>query len=281
MRRFLRLVGELKTTIADLAQAEGEFFFETFLELTMNNKMKYIVTIILTILSFARDQSFAQGFNVGIKVGSNFNQFTQPGMSLGYNAGAYLSYQVLPYLIGKFEPQFSQIGGTLDPSKTYFGNQTELISEVAYSNRNIKLQTVEFPLLAELFLPEFTEEKIVPKLILGGSYALMVKGVETHRISFYSSGATIPAIDVGYQHDVVTDNYARNQFSAIAGIGLQFKTEMRDFQFDFRYRQGLTQISMLQFPSGAQDTTPYTDGPGGKLFTSSFSINFSMNIFKF
>ena len=248
----------------------------------MNNKtIKYIITISLTILALADGTVWGQEFNVGVKVGSNFNQFSQPGVSLGYNAGAYISRQVLPYLALKIEPQYSQVGGPLDPSYTYYGNQAGPISELGYSNRNIKLQTVEFPLLAELSLPEFANEKIVPKLILGGSYALMIKGVETHRISYYSTGNTTPSVDVGYQEAVVTDNYARNQFSVMAGLGFQVKTEKRDFQFDFRYRQGLTQVSLVRYPSGAQQSPPYSAGPGGNLYTSSFSINFSVNIFKF
>jgi hypothetical protein len=247
----------------------------------MKTQIKYIITISLAVLALAQCRAIAQEINVGAKVGINSNQFTQPGMSIGYNAGAYASYQVLPFLNAKFEPQYSQIGGGLDQSSIYYGQGAQF-SEVAQNNRNVKLQTFEFPLLAELSLPEFKDEKIIPKLILGGSYALMFKAMETHRLTFYSNSYyTIPTVDVGYQSKEVTDNYTRNQWSVIAGLGLQFKAAKRDYQIDFRYRQGVTQVSNFQYPSGVQSTPPYTSGPGGSLYTSSFSINFSMHIYKF
>lgn len=247
----------------------------------MNNyALKTMLAIVLCVLGIA--QSHGQKLTVGAKVGVNINTFTGPLPSLGYSAGGYASYELLPFLNVKVEPQLSTVGG--GRPEYYFYNYANSPDqyETQYLNRVVRLSTFEVPLLAELTLPEFANEKIVPKLIIGGSYALMIKGVETHTQKFEFNNTVSGDIDVGYLTQTVTDQYARNQFSAIAGLGLLFKTEKRNFQLDVRYRQGLTQVNRLQQPSALQGFQyDIYDGAGGRLYTSSLSLNFSIQLFKF
>lgn len=219
-------------------------------------------------------------FSVGAKLGGNLNQFTQPGTTMGFSVGGYGSYKVLPFLNVKLEPQYSIQGGA---RQSYYIDYRSLgldgnVASIGFINPNIIMHNIEVPLLAELTLPEFAEGNIIPKLILGGSYAIMVKATETSTHRYVFNDPT-PSVDVAYQRANVTDNYTRNQFSFIVGLGMMFKTDKRDFQFDIRYRQGMTQVNLIKYP----DASPAVNGNaiGGNLYTSTLSFNFSMTIFNF
>jgi len=234
--------------------------------------------------------SAQEQFSVGAKVGANINQFTQPGTTIGFSVGAYATYQVLPYLNVKVEPQYSQQGGARQSYYIDYSSLEGNVSTVDFINPSVIMHNIEVPVLVELTLPEFVDQSVIPKLILGGSYTFMAKASETHTLRFNfnngSSGVPTPSVDAGYQHEDVTDNYARNQFSAIVGLGVMFKTDKRNFQFDVRYRQGFTQVNKIKFPDAIQKSTsstafPAANGVGGNLYTSTLSINFSMTIFNF
>jgi len=230
--------------------------------------------------------------SVGAKVGANLNQFTQPGTTIGVSAGAYGKYLIKPYLDVKLELLYSQQGGA---RQSYYIDYSSLggnVSAVEFINPSVIMHNFEVPVLVELTLPEFVDQSVIPKLILGGSYSLMMKATETHTQRFIfndgSSGTpATPSVDAGYQHDDVTDNYTRNQFSAIVGLGVMFKTDKRDFQFDVRYRQGFTQVNLIKYPDAIQKSVnavpyfPAANGVGGNLYTSTLSINFSMTIHDF
>lgn len=231
-------------------------------------------------------------FSVGAKIGPTLNQFSQPGTMIGFSGGVYGSYHVLPFLNIKVEPQYSMQGGA---RQSYYVNYSGIdgnVAAIGFYNPNVIMHTLEVPLLVELTLPEFEDETIVPKLILGGSYTLMAKATESSTMRYFFNDGT-PAVDVGYRRQDVTDNYARSQFSAVVGFGVMFKTDSRDFQLDIRYRQGFTQVNRIKYPDAIQPPSSSSssssstsvgfpaNGIGGNLFTSSLSINFSMTIFNF
>ncbi|GHN00073.1 hypothetical protein WSM22_15620 [Cytophagales bacterium WSM2-2] len=255
-----------------------------------NKKTRHAIAIALGLMLAFALQVSAQ-ISVGAKLGANINQFTQPGSTIGFSVGAYGSYKVLPFLNLKLEPQYTMQGGARE---SYARDYTVIegnVSQIQFINPSVIMHNLEVPVLAELTLPEFADENVIPKFIIGGSYAMMIKAVETstHRYVFNdgtSSTPATPSVDVGYQRENVTDNYARNQFSFIVGFGMMFKTDKRDFQFDIRYRQGLTQVNLLKFPDAIQKTTGSSgplpaNGIGGNLHTSTLSFNFSMTIFNF
>ncbi|MBS1682257.1 MAG: PorT family protein [Bacteroidetes bacterium] len=252
----------------------------------MFNKItRYTLATMLAILGAASLPVSAQ-ISVGAKLGANLNQFSQPGTTIGFSAGAFASYRITSFLNVKVEPQYTLQGGA---RQTYYRDYSSLggnVSSVEFINPNITMHNIEVPLLVELTLPEFAEENVIPKLIVGGSYTFMAQAIESRTERFIFTGTpTPPAVDVGYQHEDVTDNYTRNQFSAIVGLGVMFKTDKRDFQFDIRYRQGFSQVNLIKFPDAIQKTSSSSsipaNGVGGNLFTSTLSFNFSMTIFNF
>jgi Outer membrane protein beta-barrel domain len=213
--------------------------------------------------------------SIGAQTGVNLNQFTMPGSTIGVNVGAFGTYKFLPFLTAKLEINYSQEGGG---RQNYFLplNDPRLadiagnISQLNYINPYVYIHNLQVPLLVELSLPEFAEASVMPKLILGGSYSYMLSANELHTKQFIFQNGTFA--DVPYLKEDVTSNYVASQFSLIAGMGIQFKGEKRDFSFDIRYRQGITQLNNVT------ESLSYKDG---RLFSSTLSFNFSMTIFKF
>jgi hypothetical protein len=253
--------------------------------------------LLLLMMLVSMSSATAQ-ITIGAKVGANMNQFTQPGTTVGLNVGGYGSYVVSPVVTVKLEPQYSQEGGGRPDYSRDYSQISDNIQAVHFINPSVLFHNLQIPLLVELSLPEFSEETVKPKLILGGSYAVVIAATETHtkRYEFIpdtggssSSSGSDPlsdpypaSIDVGYQRENVTDNYARNQWSLFAGMGLEFKSGERTFSFDVRYRQGLNNLNLLRFSSpGNQTGTIGAAGTGGKLYSSSLSFNFSMSLFNF
>jgi hypothetical protein len=64
-------------------------------------------------------------------------------------------------------------------------------------------------------------------------------------------------------------------------MGMKVKTGDRTFGFDVRYRHGLNNLNRLRFASPGNGDDFGVAGTGGKLFSSSLSLNFSMSIFNF
>jgi hypothetical protein len=250
--------------------------------------------LVLAILLCSAGNVSAQ-FAVGAKVGTNMNQFTQPGTTIGLNVGMYGAYPVSPVVTVKLEPHYSQEGGARPDYSRDYSQISDNIQAVHFINPSVTFHNVQIPLLIELSLPEFADEAVKPKLILGGSYGIMITAKEMHtkRYDFIEDGSSSlpddplegedpPSLDVAYLRETVTDNYARNQFSLWAGMGLEFTSGERSFAFDIRYRQGFNDLNLLRFTSpGNSSGTIGVPGTGGELYSSSLSFNFSMSLFNF
>jgi hypothetical protein len=232
---------------------------------------------------------------IGAKIGVSLNQFSQPGTVIGPSVGAFASYEVLPFLKVKVEPQYSQQGGARQSYYIDYSSIDGDVSSITHINPSVIFHNLEVPLLLELTLNEYHDEAIIPKLILGGSYSLMMSASETSTLRYNFNDGT-PSIDVAYRQQGVIDNYTHNQYSAIGGFGIQFRTGKHSFQFDIRYRQGFTQLNRILYPdafnltsssslssSSSTSSAPSlpVNGVGGKLYSSSLSFNFSMTIFNF
>jgi hypothetical protein len=244
-----------------------------------------LCVLLITVTGFS---AYSQQITIGAKTGINLNQFSQPGTTVGPNVGIYGSYQVLPFVRLKLEPQYSQEGGGRPDYARNYSSISDNVSSITFINPSVRFHNIQVPLLAEITLPEFADEAIAPKLILGASYAMAISSMEQHtkRYTFIDSSlpGTDPSaqLDVSYQRENVIDNYKRNQFSLWLGMGIDFKTASRTMSFDVRYRQGITDLNQLRFASpGNSNGTFGVPGTGGKLYSTSVSFNFSMSIFNF
>ena len=220
---------------------------------------------------------------LGAKIGTSLNQFSQPGTTIGVNIGAFGKFHVTDFLDARMELLFSVQGGGRPNYTRYVDDGTFTgtsvgVANIQAINPSVTFNTIEIPVLAELGLPEFKDLNIQPKLLLGMSYSMVMSSIE-HRTQRYNFNDGT-AVDVGYTRDEVNDNYKRNQFSVIAGLGVNYNLGKRVFHMDIRYRQGLTQVNQILYP-----VTSFSNGSsaggGGKLYSSSLIFNFGMTLFNF
>ena len=253
--------------------------------------MKYFIRgpmLVLLLLLFGTSFQTAKAqVTVGAKTGFNLNQFTQPGTSIGYSIGAYGAYPVTGFLSVKLEPQYSlEGGGRPDYTRFYSEGVLAGVTSVAYVNPTTNFHNIQIPLLLELTLPEFADETVKPKLILGGSVGFMMGAKDRHTLRYTFAdpflGDQLPQLDVAYQSEVVSELYKATQWSLWVGLGLDFKAASRTFSFDMRYRQGVNNLNLARGASpGNTLGTIGIPGTGGNLYSSSFSFNFSTSIFNF
>ena len=251
-------------------------------------RMKYFIRGPMLVLLFVTCfQALNAQVTIGAKTGVNLNQFSQPGTSIGYNIGAFGSYNLTSFLSVKLEPQYSlEGGGRPNYTRNLQEGTLEGVSSIEYINPTVNFHNIQIPLLLEFTLPEFAEEAVKPKLILGGSVAFtsVAKDRHTLRYTFVDplQGDPLPRLDVAYQSENVSELYSGNQWSLWVGIGLDFKLAKRVFSFDMRYRQGVSNLNLARYVSpGNTSGSLGIPGTGGKLFSSSLSFNFSTSIFNF
>ena len=254
----------------------------------MKNTLKYKTRCYSVILglfaAFGFTNSLAQDtggglmggdLTIGAKVGANFNQFSQPGTTIGGSLGGYARYGFLEFLEVQAELMYSLNGGgrreyTRDLSSlpAGSGSNNQFIDNILYINRSILLHTVELPISARLGLPELNNGTIVPKLILGGSYSFNFAAFENNDAIFnFANGSSSLVSNL---NENVRGDYFSHAYSAHAGIALDFNLEnSKVFTMEFRYRKGLNNINKVK-----TTIAELTD----KLYSSGFSINFSYRI---
>lgn len=249
----------------------------------MKNTLKYKTRCCAIILglctafgftdSVAQDGGGLMGGNltVGAKVGANFNQFSQPGTTIGGSLGGYARYSgLLEFLEVQGEFVYSLKGGgrrefTRASSSFLPGG---LVNSIQYINRDIRLHTLEIPISARLTLPELKGGAIVPKLILGGSYAVNLGAYEKSDAIYYFDNGNSGLVS-GTRENVKGD-YFPHHYSAHAGIALDFNLQnSKTFTMELKYRKGLNNINKV-----STTITELTD----RLYSSGFSINFSYRI---
>jgi hypothetical protein len=201
----------------------------------------------------------------GIKIGPSFNQFTQPGSFIGLNAGFFGKHQINESFNITVEALYSlQGGGRQAYTKVYNkADQSQfVVNTITNINPFVVFHNLEIPLLVEFGFPELRKSSIQPRFSFGGSYSMVIRAYETKIQRYnYSDGS---AVDLGYIREDVADRYKKNQYSAIAAIGLDFKTARRTFFIEVRYRQGLTQLNKYTYVS---------PGTGDPVYSSSLLFN--------
>lgn len=251
--------------------------------------MKKLLTkfCVLALMAIAAHRVNGQ-ITLGAKTGLNLNQFQQPGTTTGVNFGLYGSYQLNPFLTLKLEPHYSLEGGGRPTYARYYGDVSNTIYSIGLMNPSVRFHMLQLPILLEVTLPELTDQTIVPTLIVGGSYGFAMSSIEmyTKRYFFQDESSAYsyynaPTVDVAYQRENVIDNYSRNQWSLWLGMGMKVKTGDRTFGFDVRYRHGLNNLNRLRFASPGNGYDIGVPGTGGKLLSSTVSLNFSMSILNF
>ncbi|SNZ00129.1 outer membrane beta-barrel protein [Flagellimonas pacifica] len=234
-------------------------------------KTKLCGSLLVLCMAFSFTDSMAQSSGsageeiaIGAKVGANFNQFSRPGTTLGGSVGGYVRYAALDFLEVQGELLYSRIGG----GRRDF-SRTTIAEDILYTNRDVRLHTIELPISARLGLPELNGGAVVPKLIVGGGYAYNFAAFEKRDAIFqFANGANglIPDLD-----ENVGSDYAKHIFSAHVGIALDYNLPNgKMLTMEFKYRRGLNDVNKIK-----TNVIELTD----RLYPSGFNINFSYRIY--
>jgi len=216
--------------------------------------------------------------DIGAKLGVNINQFNQPGTVFGFNGGAFARYPVLDFLSVRAEVLYMQQGGARTPYTRSFSSGSSgtdgTVSSIDYSNRYVNLNNLEIPVLIEITHPDFADEAIKPKLILGVAYGFLLSAKESAERKYTFTSGPTTSLTFSDGRDDVRSNYAHNQIGLIAGVAIDYKIGDRTFTTEVRYRRSLTQLNLL-------NTIDQVPGQVGNLYSTTLSINFAMTLFNF
>ena len=223
---------------------------------------------------------------VGAKLGTNINQFNQPGTIFAFNGGAFARYNVLGFLSARVEVLYNQQGGARQNYYRDYSNLGGSVSAIEFTNRYVHLNNLEIPLIAELHHQNFESETLVPKLLIGFAYGMNLAATETHDKTFYFSSGATQRIMVSDLTENVQSNYKQNQLGLIFGFAVDHKIGTRTLTTEVRYRKSLTQVNNIRFGASSISTADYgiipgTVGQEGDLYPSTISINFGISIFNF
>ena len=98
----------------------------------------FLVITCLTISAFSQDNEVTiNAFRAGLKIGANFNQFNQPGTTIGFNGGLFAAYSPIKVLEVQLELLYMQQGGARE---AYFQDLSSFdgpIAAISYFNRYV------------------------------------------------------------------------------------------------------------------------------------------------
>lgn len=241
-------------------------------------KRKWLLSVFLVAFLFAFSVETKAQLKVGATAGTNFNSFTQPGVTMGVNVGGFARYQVLGFLEAQGEIKYTLFGGgrhdfqrTYETSADLSSNFLNGISSVDYKNRSVLLHSVEIPLSARISLPDMEEAAITPKFIVGFSYAYVFGAFEQRDAVFnFNNGNQVLLSNL--EENIGGDINSSN-FSFFGGFALDFALDNGNtFTTEFRYQRGINNLNAV----GIADPQVTEN-----LYSQSFSINFAYQIFNF
>lgn len=173
---------------------------------------------------------------VGGKGGINFNSFIgnkRYDVVPGFNVGGFAKYQVLDFLNVRAELLYSQQGGNLLDYEV-------LAPELRHSQAKLIFHNVQLPVIAELGLPSLKDERLQPKLLLGGYYSYAVSVRE--RFVNVVNVKGYPTIEYKGSSNV-SEDYYRGQYGVLLGLAAEVDIFGLPVALEFRYQQGLNSVN--------------------------------------
>jgi hypothetical protein len=245
------------------------------MEVNLRNR-KWLLSVFLVAFFLAFSVNTKAQLKIGATAGTNFNSFTQPGITMGGNAGVFTKYKVLNILEVQGEIKYTLFGGgrhdyarTYETSANLSSGTLNGISSVEYKNRSVLLHSVEVPLSLRLGLAGITEEaSFAPKLIVGFSYAYIFGAFE-QRDGLYNFNNGNQVLLSNLEENIGSDINASN-WSWFAGFALDFTLDNgKTFTTEFRYQRGINNLNAvgIAHPQVTEN-----------LYSQSFSISFAYQI---
>ena len=229
-----------------------------------------MVITCLTISAFSQDNvATTNGLRAGLKIGANFNQFNQPGTTIGFNGGLFAAYSPIKVLEVQLELLYMQQGGARE---AYFQDLSSLdgpIAAISYFNRYVTFHNVEIPVLARVTLPSLSGETVRPRLLAGFAYGFALAAMEYNDKRYYSSDGGL-VVPISNQRTNVGANYEQHQFGIIAGFAVDYTLGGKIFTTEVRYRRAINELNLINYAILEHS---------GQLYSSTLSINFAISLF--
>lgn len=235
---------------------------------------------LLSVHASAQDETetFTRPLKIGVKIGGNLSQLSQPGSVIGANAGGFVRYDVIPFLQVEGGIQYSLTGGgrrDLNRDLSLFIDGDLVfdlegpIVELQYLNRQVYLHAIEAPFSVRITHPELADASIQPRLIAGASYSYIYGAVESRDVLFgFEDGTSTILSD---QDEIVSEDYFNSNFQIHGGMGVDFNLpNNQTFSMEFIYKHGLTDLNDIQNGQPENIQSMYSRG---------FHFNFFYSIF--
>lgn len=220
------------------------------------NNCKIISTFLLLLLTtgvFLQAQSNTgssfKPLTFGVRAGSSISGFTNhcevfTDKKTGIDVGVFAEYKLIAPVGVSIEANFVQ-EGAFHASSWLIYPSTELSyssnSTVVKSSSDIKLNTIQIPVLFNLRAPGITGA-VAPKLILGYSFDFIMNAIA--KDNYYVVGTNyLPLTNRGTE--TVTSSFKSFNMGPVCGLGIDFAADKCTYMLEARYKVGISKINNL------------------------------------
>lgn len=219
------------------------------------NSLRLLFALLLSsqfALAQDEDEISTSNLEYGAKIGGNFNQFSQPGVTFGGNVGIFARYSLTDLLAVRGELLYDYQGG----GRHDFDGQG-----ASFQNRSIKLHTISLPI--SLKISPFAKENITPYFAVGGSVEYVASAFEVRDIVFTDGNI------LTRQNANISDDIDDIQYGFHVGAGFDFyQSDGKSFGVEIRWRQSLKDLN-----SGSDQIDSSLRPLFGSLYSSTMSLS--------
>lgn len=189
----------------------------------------------------AQDSENVSKLRFGARVGAVVSNFSkeQPhtGARFGFMAGGVIECAIADVLSLQAEPAYMQQGGRFVRfyDDTRFGSFDNLY-EVYTTNADIKLHTIDIPILAKYTLSKIGDFK--PNVVFGPAIGYTFGAANSYQTTFHYQRTFTTTNAFRYE----TSQYEPFQLGVTAGVGGEVSLGSKRLMIDFRYRYGITPV---------------------------------------
>jgi hypothetical protein len=203
-----------------------------------------IISTVLPIVAQNSDKPLTFGAKLGIaSSGFTQNQGVFTLTKLGFAGGVSCEYKPIKLVGISLELNYVQQGAFhIGPTYIYPPSDITIYNVTKYES-DVTLHTINLPLLVN-FSP-ITEGNIFPKISLGFALDYIFYASSSNLLYLYNPSSnfyvTLPEQSV----DNVTSSFKSFNYGPVAGLGLDFKTNLLTYSIGVRYSMGLRDINNL------------------------------------
>jgi hypothetical protein len=210
----------------------------------MNIRFSFLLTAMCAVMTSS--SVFAQeGLAVGAKVLGNANKFDATGIGFGYGAGGYVSMPVLGPLSVRGEVLFVSTAGLMDDKTTTFEGGG--VQAAFYEKRNLRFNTIEVPLMAQVNLPFLTNLNLKASAGWAYGYNFAVFHISDNTYNIVDAAGNARNVQYKNVSENVGSSFEQYNSTLIGGVSANFEK----IHVDIRYQHGLINMSRMDVESSA------------------------------